>query len=102
MVFEQLILVPEWQHHVGETILLLPVLSIAHMFTLDIYSWVLNAWSLAYSCVAFWQFSYLPAGGRHTTTQVYGRKLAMSSSFLPADGCYLLTARCASETQSGA
>ena len=38
------------------------------MFTLDIYSWVLNAWSLAYSCVAFWQFSYLPAGGRQTTT----------------------------------
>ena len=28
----------------------------------------MNAWSLAYSCVAFWQFSYMPAGGRQTTT----------------------------------
>jgi len=46
------------------------LLSTAHfLFTLDVfYSGVLNAWSLGNSCVAYWQFSCLPAGGRCTTT----------------------------------
>jgi hypothetical protein len=50
------------------------------MFTLDIYSWLLNAWLLGNSCVAYWQFSCLPAGGQSTTTKRLKSQSRMSGT----------------------
>jgi hypothetical protein len=47
--------------------------------TLDIHSWGLNAWSLGYSCVALWQFSYLPAANRAVLGWIPDSRVARGS-----------------------